>query len=88
MAARARTLVQRLWREGDRIDRYMMVGGAAGSVTGLVWGVAAVLDNQRAGGGTAGIAVGGTAAALWPAVVLWGVLYVPLKVVEKATHRG
>ena len=48
MAARARTLVQRWWREGDGFDRYMMVGGATGVVTGLVVGVAAVLDNQRA----------------------------------------
>ena len=50
--------------------------------------MAAVLDNQRAGeAAAAGIAVGGTAAALWPVAVLWGVLYVPLKVVEKATRK-
>lgn len=89
MAARALTLVQRWWREGDGFDRYMAVGGAVGSVTGLVVGVAAVLDNKQAGEAAAmGLLMGSITWPFWPVAVLWGVLYVPLKVIEKATHRG
>jgi hypothetical protein len=36
MAARARVLVQRLWRENNGYELYMMAGGAAGCVVCLL----------------------------------------------------
>jgi len=88
MAARARALVQRMWREGDWVDRYVMIGGVTGSVVGMGVGGMVVLTGSRAGeSAAAAVTAGLFGAALWPLAVAWGVVYVPLKVLEMATQR-
>jgi hypothetical protein len=72
-----------LWRSGDGVTKYFMIGGALGTVTGVATGVAMVLDGDQAFAGAAGaLWVGGATTLFWPLGVAGWVLYVPLKGVE------
>lgn len=83
MASKARALIQTMWRKGDGIDNYFMIGGAVGAVTGVGVGVVEVLEGGRASTGVvAGMAIGGMTAMCWPLCVVGAVIYVPLKGLE------
>jgi len=89
MATKARALIQTMWRNGDGIDKYLMIGGALGAVTSVGTGVVVVLQDNRADDAVvAGLTVGGLTSVFWPAGVAGAALYVPLKGLELLRRRN
>lgn len=75
--------VRALWRSGDGMTKYFMIGGALAVPTSVGTGVVAVYEGAYAHeGAAAGLFVGAATALFWPVGVAWAALYVPLKGLE------
>lgn len=79
----AASVLRLTWKRADMVDKYFMIGFALGVPSGMVIGVASVVDGNRAfEGATYGLCACAATTLFWPVGVAWAALYAPLKGVE------
>jgi len=89
MATKVQEVLRTMWRNGQPIDRYCMLGVGTGTVVGIGTGVGCVFRYSKPGeAAVTGVLAGTMATVAWPVAWAWVALYLPLKVLVKAVSTA